>query len=251
MIKVPYEVAHFQYSGDTLKSLEYLKAESNEDAWEANTSQAALRLSIDPASAVQEIRLGVASSLTVSVTGERAEGGDEVQIASDFPCEYLAEERCSKFTIGNAQGSTRLSAVRLELKNTKDWLHMKVTYVSLYVQSPGSSPSKRPSDSYLKTPEKRTKVEFEPAQCSYSSILSGCRVVTIHPSEHVRRLCECMGAAYSAHDSDLCTHCVVTAQESTSEIDSVRQKNVRVISVRWLEECLSGRNRVQESAFAI
>lgn len=251
MIKVPYEVDHFQYSGDTLKSLEHLKAESSEDAWEAKTSQAVLRLSIDPASAVQEVRVGVASSLTVTVAGERAEGGEEVRIASDFPCEYEVEKRYSKFTIGNDQGNIRFSAVRLELKNTKDWLPMKVLFVSLYVQSPGSNVLKRPSDSHINTPEKRAKVEQEPAQCSYSSILAGCRVVTLHPSEHVRRLCECMGAAYVSQDSELCTHCVVTAQESSSEIDLVRTRNVRVISVRWLEECLSGRSRAQESAFGI
>jgi hypothetical protein len=252
MIKVPYEVAHFQYSGDTLKSQENLKAESSEDVWEAKTSQAVLRLSIDPASVVNEVRVGVVSSMTVTVVAEKAEGGEEVQIAREFPCEYEAGKLCSKFAIGNEQANIRFSAVRLVLQNTKDWLPMKVLYVSLYAQSPSSNATtKRPSDTVTRTPEKRTKVEQDPATCSYSSILFGCRVVTIHYSEHVRRLCECMGAQYASTDFDRCTHCIVTADESSNELELLKEKNLQVVSMRWLEECLSARSRAQESAYVI
>lgn len=251
MIKVPYEVAHFQYSGDTLKSQENLKAESSEDIWEAKTSQAVLRLSIDPASVVNEVRLGVVSSMTVTVVGEKAEGGEEVEIAREFPCEYEVGKQCSKFAIGNEQANIRFSAVRLVLQNTKDWLPMKVLYVSLYAQSPNFNATKRPSDTATRTPEKRYKVEQDPATCSYSSILFGCRVVTVRYSDHVKRLCECMGALYVSADFDRCTHCIVTADESSSEREHLKERNLQVVSVRWLEECLSARSRAQESAYVI
>ena len=247
MIKVPYEIAYFKYSGETLKSQELIKAESSEEAWEAKTAAAELRLSLQPVSQVHEVRLAVMSSLTLDIIGEKADEEGEVVIVKDYECDYEPKNQSLKCVIGNLRGNVQFAGIRLELRSMKEWLSMKVLYVSLYMHAPGIP--KRLSDTPTKSPEKRIKSDHGPAQCSYSQILQGCRVFTVRHSDHVQRLCECMGAVYMAQEAP--THCVVTMNESPDELQQLREGTGQVISVRWLEECLSERSRAQESGFII
>jgi hypothetical protein len=93
-------------------------------------------------------------------------------------------------------------------------------------------------------------VSTDPAETSYSGLLSDCVVTSLTGSEHIQRLCECLGACYLDHLEDITTHVVLPASLEYDE-EVLRKTEAKLVSVEWLEKCLGEKRRQKEEEFQI
>ena len=96
----------------------------------------------------------------------------------------------------------------------------------------------------------------DPPESSYSTLLQNCVISYLSDpdrpnlAEHVSKLCECMGALYLDHLSDITTH-VVLPPDLTYDERALRTTTAKLVSVRWLETCLDEKVRQREESFEV
>lgn len=95
----------------------------------------------------------------------------------------------------------------------------------------------------------------DPAECSYSSLLRDCVISYLSEpraplSEHVQKLCDCMGACYLDHLEDYTTHVVLPSDLSYNEA-AVQHTTAKLVSVEWLERCLDEKTRLREEDYEV
>lgn len=93
-------------------------------------------------------------------------------------------------------------------------------------------------------------VSTDPAETSYSALLADCVVTCLANSEHIQRLCECLGACYLDHLEATTTHVVLPASLEYDE-EALRKTEAKLVSVEWLEKCLGEKRRQREEDYQV
>ena len=93
-------------------------------------------------------------------------------------------------------------------------------------------------------------VSTDPAETSYSGLLADCVVTCLASSEHIQKLCECLGACFLDHLEASTTHVVLPASLEYDE-EMLRKTEAKLVSVKWLEKCLGEKRRQREEDFQV
>lgn len=262
MQHVPYEIAYFSYSGDTLSNLENIKTDDIFTCWEAKTSRARLVLTFPPTQ-IHELRLALRSSAELLVSA----GGDEMVTLLD-KTEYVTMEEPKKVKYTNtAYGERDFTRLELEITNLVSDKPLSVVYFRIYrcgislkrkAESPlRSPPMHRPKLAPILPPPAAPVLPLalqalqEPAECSYSALLRNCLIFSLDErAEHIRKLCACLGACWVEQLTEA-THVILTAQliDVMREIKS--HSSAKFVTAEWLEGCLRDRERKSETDFTL
>ena len=124
-------------------------------------------------------------------------------------------------------------------------------------QTPPETPPYKPSPvaipvkPTIQVTHKLPSVCYDKAETSYNQLLHECVVTCLDDSEHVRRLCDCLGAVFLDHLEEYTTHVVVG--EGLIELcrDIGERTRAKLVSVGWLESCLEERERKREEEYRL
>ena len=262
MQHVPYDIAYFSYSGDTLSSLENIKTEDISTHWEAKTSGASLVLTFPPTQ-IHELRLALRSSAELIVT---AEGNEKVTLLDKT--EYVTTEEPKKVKyVNNEHGERDFTRLELEITNLVPDKPLSVVYFRIYrsgvslkrkAESPlRSPPMHRPKLTPILPPPTAPVLPLalpppqEPAECSYSALLRNCQIFSLDErTDHIHKLCTCLGACWVEQLTEA-THVILTAQLIDVMREIKDRSSAKFVTAEWLEGCLRDRERKSEADFTL
>lgn len=242
--------------------LELIKTQDCGEFWEAEANHVSLELTF-PATAVQEVRLGVITSVLFRVeAGSDRLMKDKVVLVDRVEAAVAKGYRMATYELAEVRSTqfpaSSFSRATITIENAQKDRRIRVGHIGLYHKTSTfqSFPPFKPTDSLhfpgavLKPPVLQPTPPSRIPLDVTLQLLNDCTVTSVGYSEHVQTLCRVLGASYLDHVEKRTTH-VIMPERGGLDDEVLLETNAKLVSVTWLEKCLFEKARQPEEDYEL